>query len=136
MVPSLIWLLLTTIMAFSIGSSCNPNKIANTFKTVKKSTLDNKTIANYLSYKEDAFIIEKSMQYNIKGRKYIGTLSKYYFQDIGLRNALLNFRQVEETHIMENIIYNELRSRGYMIHSERLSSRARILPLIMMTTVF
>lgn len=123
-------------MAFSIGSSCNPNKIANTFKTVKKSTLDNKTIANYLSYKEDAFIIEKSMQYNIKGRKYIGTLSKYYFQDIGLRNALLNFRQVEETHIMENIIYNELRSRGYMIHSERLSSRARILPLIMMTTVF
>lgn len=64
---------------------------------------------------EDAFIIEKSTRYDIKGRKYIGTLSKYYFQDIGLRNALLNFRQVEETHIMENIIYNELRSRGYRV---------------------
>ena len=64
---------------------------------------------------EDAFIIEKSTRYDIKGRKYIGTLSKYYFQDIGLRNALLNFRQVEETHIMENIIYNELRSRGYNV---------------------
>lgn len=64
---------------------------------------------------EDAFILEKSMRYDIKGRKYIGTLSKYYFQDIGLRNALLNFRQVEETHIMENVIYNELRSRGYSV---------------------
>lgn len=106
---------LMSVMASSIGSSCNPNKIANTFRTVKKSTLDYKTIANYLSFMEDAFIIEKSMRYNIKGRKYIGTLSKYYFQDIGLRNALLNFRQVEETHIMENIIYNELRSRGYTV---------------------
>ena len=106
---------LMIVMASGIGSPCNPNKIANTFNTVKKSTLDNKTIANYLLYMEDAFIIEKSTRYDIKGRKYIGTLSKYYFQDIGLRNALLNFRQVEETHIMENIIYNELRSRGYNV---------------------
>ena len=106
---------LMKVMASGIGSPCNPNKIANTFNTVKKSTLDNKTIANYLLYMEDAFIIEKSTRYDIKGRKYIGTLSKYYFQDIGLRNALLNFRQVEETHIMENIIYNELRSRGYNV---------------------
>ena len=104
---------LMNVMASGIGSPCNPNKLYNTFKTVKKVTLDAKTIANYLSYMEDAFIIEKSMRYDIKGRKYIGTLSKYYFQDIGLRNALLNFRQMEETHIMENVIYNELRSRGY-----------------------
>ena len=106
---------LMNVMASGIGSPCNPNKIANTFKTVKKSSLDNKTIANYLSYMEDAFIIERSVRYDIKGRKYIGSLSKYYFQDIGLRNALLNFRQVEETHIMENVIYNELRSRGYSV---------------------
>lgn len=103
------------VMASGIGSPCNPNKIANTFKTIKKVTLSPHTIANYLSYMEDAFILEKSMRYDIKGRKYIGTLSKYYFQDIGLRNALLNFRQVEETHIMENVIYNELRSRGYSV---------------------
>ena len=83
---------LMKVMASSIGSPCNPNKIANTFKTNSKSNLDNKSIANYLSYMEDAFIIEKSVRYDIKGRKYIGTLSKYYFQDIGLRNALLNFR--------------------------------------------
>lgn len=104
---------LMKVMASSIGSPCNPNKIANTFKTIKNSTIDYKTIVSYLSYMEDAFIIEKSTRYDIKGRKYIGSLSKYYFQDIGLRNALLNFRQVEETHIMENVIYNELRSRGY-----------------------
>ncbi len=106
---------LMNVMASSIGSPCNPNKIANTFKSTKKETLDPKTVANYISYMEDAFILEKSTRYDIKGRKYIGTLSKYYFQDIGLRNALLNFRQVEETHIMENVIYNELRSRGYSV---------------------
>lgn len=106
---------LWSVMASSIGAPCNPNKIANTFKTVKKQTLDPKTIARYLGYMEDAFILEKSTRYDIKGRKYIGTLSKYYFQDVGLRNALLNFRQVEETHIMENVIYNELRSRGYSV---------------------
>lgn len=106
---------LMNVMASGIGAPCNPNKIANTFKTVRKETLAPHTIANYLSYMEDAFIIEKSIRYDIKGRKYIGTLAKYYFQDVGLRNALLNFRQVEETHIMENIIYNELRSRGYSV---------------------
>ncbi len=106
---------LMNVVASGIGSPCNPNKIANTFNTVKKSSLDYKTVSNYLSYMEDAFIIEKSVRYDIKGRKYIGTLSKYYFQDIGLRNALLNFRQIEETHIMENVIYNELRSRGYSV---------------------
>ena len=106
---------LMNVMASSIGAPCNPNKIANSFKSVKKETLAPSTIANYLTYMEDAFILEKSVRYDIKGRKYIGTLSKYYFQDVGLRNALLNFRQVEETHIMENIIYNELRSHGYTV---------------------
>lgn len=103
------------LMASSIGSPCNPNKIANTFKSVKKVSLAPQTIAKYLSFMEDAFIVEKSVRYDIKGRKYISTLSKYYFQDVGLRNALLNFRQVEETHLMENVIYNELRRCGYSV---------------------
>lgn len=106
---------LMNLMASSIGLPCNPNKIANTFKSVKKVSLASQTIAKYLSFMEDAFIVEKSVRYDIKGRKYIGTLSKYYFQDVGLRNALLNFRQVEETHLMENVIYNELRRCGYSV---------------------
>ena len=106
---------LMNLMASSIGLPCNPNKIANTFKSVKKVSLAPQTIAKYLSFMEDAFIVEKSVRYDIKGRKYIGTLSKYYFQDVGLRNALLNFRQVEETHLMENVIYNELRRCGYSV---------------------
>ena len=106
---------LMNVMASSIGLPCNPNKIANTFKSVKKLSLASQTIAKYLSFMEDAFIVEKSVRYDIKGRKYIGTLSKYYFQDVGLRNALLNFRQVEETHLMENVIYNELRRCGYSV---------------------
>lgn len=114
---------LMNVMASGIGAPCNPNKIANTFKTVRKETISPQTVANYLSYMEEAFIIEKSIRYDIKGRKYIGTLSKYYFQDIGLRNALLNFRQVEENHIMENIIYNELRSRGYNVDVGMIEAR-------------
>ena len=106
---------LMNVMASSISLPCNPNKIANTFKSVKKVSLASQTIAKYLSFMEDAFIVEKSVRYDIKGRKYIGTLSKYYFQDVGLRNALLNFRQVEETHLMENVIYNELRRCGYSV---------------------
>ena len=106
---------LMNLMASSIGLPCNPNKIANTFKSVKKVSLASQTITKYLSFMEDAFIVEKSVRYDIKGRKYIGTLSKYYFQDVGLRNALLNFRQVEETHLMENVIYNELRRCGYSV---------------------
>lgn len=106
---------LMNVMASSIGSPCNPNKISNTFKSVKKLSLAPQTIAKYLSFMEDAFIVEKSVRYDIKGRKYISTLSKHYFQDVGLRNALLNFRQVEETHLMENVIYNELRRCGYSV---------------------
>ncbi len=103
------------VMSSCIGSPCNPNKLSNTFKSVKNVTLDSKTIAKYLEYMQDAFLIEKSMRYDIKGKKYINTLSKYYFQDLGLRNAAISFRQVEETHIMENIIYNELRMRGFRV---------------------
>lgn len=114
---------LMNVMASGIGSPCNPSRIANTFKTVKKDSLAPQTIANYLSFMEDAFIIEKSTRYDIKGRKYIGTLSKYYFQDLGLRNALLNYRQMEETHIMENVIYNELRSRGYCVDVGMVEAR-------------
>lgn len=106
---------LLCVLASAIGSPCNPNKIANTFKSAKGVALDQKTIASYLSYMEDAFLTEKAARYDVKGRRYIGTLSKYYFQDVGLRNALLNFRQVEENHVMENVIYNELRARGFLV---------------------
>lgn len=106
---------LTQILASSIGAPCNPNKLSNTFKSVKGVTMQSTTIGRYLSYLQDSFLIERSMRYNIKEKRYINGLSKYYFCDLGLRNALLGFRQQEETHIMENIIYNELRMRGYKV---------------------
>ena len=104
---------LLNILASAIGSCTNPLKIANTFKTKELSPITNKTVVSYLSYLEDAFLIQAVQRFNIKGRKYIGANKKYYFTDLGLRNARLNFRQIEETHIMENIIYNELYLRGY-----------------------
>lgn len=103
------------ILASSIGSPCNPTKLSNTFKSLKNVVISNKTISNYLTYLCDAFLVEKALRYNIKGKKYINTLAKYYFTDLGLRNALLGFRQLEQTHIMENIIYNELLFRGYSV---------------------
>ncbi len=106
---------LLRFLASSIGSSCNPTKLSNTFKSLKKIVISNKTITNYISYMCDAFMIEKAIRYNIKGKKYINTLAKYYFTDMGLRNALLDFRQIEQTHIMENIIFNELLYRGYSV---------------------
>ena len=106
---------LVQIMASSIGSPCNPVKLANTFKSVKKITLSDKTIIRYLTYLQDAFIIEKATRYDVKGKKYINSLSKYYFTDMGIRNAVLDFRQLEETHIMENVIYNELKIRGFSV---------------------
>lgn len=106
---------LVDVIASSIGSLTNPTKLQNTFKTVKNSTLKDVTIKNYLGLLEDAFLIEKSVRYDIKGKKYISTPAKYYFEDLGLRNARLNFRQVEESHLMENLIYNELRMRGYSV---------------------
>lgn len=106
---------LVRIMASSIGSPNNPAKLSNTFKSVKNVEIHHHTITKYLSYLEDAFLVEKSVRYDIKGKRYINTLSKYYFSDLGIRNALLNFRQQEENHIMENIIYNELCIRGYKV---------------------
>lgn len=106
---------LVQIIASSIGSPCNPTKLSKTFKSKKNVTLTDKAISRYLSYLQDAFIIERAIRYDIKGKKYINTLSKYYFTDIGLRNALLDFRQQEENHIMENIIYNELKLRGFSV---------------------
>ena len=106
---------LLQILASSIGSPCNPLKLANTFKSVKKVIISNKTISKYLGYLCDAFLIEKALRYNIKGKKYINSLAKYYFTDMGIRNALLEFRQLEQTHLMENIIYNELLYRGYSV---------------------
>lgn len=106
---------LVNILASAIGSLTNVPKIESTFKSVLRSKISGNTIRQYIEYLEDAFIIHKANRYNVKGRKYIGTPVKYYFEDVGLRNARLGFRQVEETHLMENIIYNELRSRGYAV---------------------
>ena len=106
---------LINILASAIGSLTNPPKIEATFKSAIQSTISLNTIRQYIEHLEDAFIINKANRYNVKGRKYIGTPLKYYFEDVGLRNARLGFRQVEETHLMENIIYNELRSRGYTV---------------------
>ncbi len=106
---------LTDILASSIGSLTNPVKLANTFSTEKKIKLSANTISIYLGYLQDSFLIEKAVRYDIKGKKYINTPAKYYFVDLGLRNARLAFRQQEYSHIMENVIYNELRLRGYSV---------------------
>ncbi|MCD8288041.1 MAG: ATP-binding protein [Porphyromonadaceae bacterium] len=116
---------LVKIMASTIGAPTNPNKLANTFKSVEGVDLNSETIGFYLSYLQDAFILDKSMRFDIKGRKYIGTLPKYYFSDTGLRNAILDFRQQEETHLMENIIYNELSIRGFNIDTGDVDVRSR-----------
>ena len=106
---------LLNILSSGIGSLTNPQKLSNTFKSVKQVTLSPVTIRNYLEYLSDAFLISAALRYDIKGRKYIDTPLKYYFTDIGLRNARINFRQIEETHTMENVIYNELLVRGYNV---------------------
>ena len=106
---------LIDVMASSIGSLTNPQKIVNTFRSAKQSTITRDTVKTYLDYMQDAFLIERAVRYDIKGRKYIDTPAKYYFEDLGLRNVRLNFRQTEHTHLMENLIYNELRMRGYSV---------------------
>ncbi len=106
---------LLNILSSAIGSLTNPEKLKNTFKTVKKSNITAKTIKKYLDYFEDSFLIESVQRYDIKGKAYIETPKKYYFSDLGLRNARINFRQIEQTHSMENVIYNELRMRGYNV---------------------
>ena len=106
---------LLNILSSAIGSLTNPSKLSATFKSVKGKTISKTTIKRYIDYLEDAFLIDSAIRYDIKGKKYIDTPSKYYFTDLGIRNAMLNFRQVEETHAMENIIFNELKVRGYNV---------------------
>ena len=103
------------ILASNIGGLTNPQKLANTFKSNLNITVAAQTIKKYIDYFSDSFLVEAAIRYDVKGKKYIGTPSKYYFSDLGLRNANLNFRQSEKTHLMENVIYNELRTRGYNV---------------------
>ena len=106
---------LINVLASSVGVLTNPSKIETTFKSVIRSNISLNTIRQYIEYLKDAFIINEANRYDVKGRKYIGTPLKYYFEDVGLRNARLSFRQVEETHLMENVIYNELKIRGFQV---------------------
>ena len=106
---------LVNILSSAMGSYTNPTKLAKTFKSVKNKVISDKTLKKYIDYLQDAFLISKAVRFDIKGKRYINSPAKYYFEDIGLRNARLNFRQTEENHIMENIIYNELRIRGYHV---------------------
>jgi len=113
------------VIASGISSLTNPKKIADTFGSVKQESISDSTVDRYIGHMEDAFILTRVKRYNVKGRKYIGTPYKIYFEDVGLCNARLNFRQVEGTHIMENIIYNELRYRGYQVDVGVVESRER-----------
>lgn len=117
---------LVRILASSVGSPVNPTNLANTFKSVKRlNNITDKTIETYVGYFENAFMIEKSERYDIKGKKYIGTTPKYYFKDLGLRNAILSFRQTEENHLMENVIYNEMRHRGFLVDVGNVNIRVK-----------
>lgn len=106
---------LLNILSSAMGSLTNATKLSDTFKSVKNKTISKTTIKRYIDYLCDSFLIDKAIRYDIKGKKYIGTPSKYYFTDLGLRNARLNFRQIEENHAMENIIFNELKARGFNV---------------------
>ena len=116
---------LLNVVASCIGGLTNPSKIENTFRSVKGVRLAQNTIKEYLEMLEDAFLITRCIRYDIKGRRYIDTPQKYYFEDLGLRNARLGFRQVEETHLMENLIFNELRIRGYLVDVGVVSTRVK-----------
>ena len=116
---------LLNVLASAVGSLTNPTKIEATFKSVLQSKISRNTIVQYIGYLKDAFIINEANRYDVKGRKYIGTPLKYYYEDIGLRNSRLGFRQVEETHLMENAVYNELLSRGYMVDVGVVETRKR-----------
>ena len=116
---------LINVLASGIGSLTNPSKIVATFNSVIQSDISLNTVRSYIEHLEDAFIISEANRYDVKGRKYIGTPLKYYFEDVGLRNARLGFRQVEETHLMENIIYNELRVRGFSVDVGVVMKRKR-----------
>ena len=116
---------LLNVLASAVGSLTNPTKIEATFKSVLKSRISRNTIVQYIGYLKDAFIINEANRYDVKGRKYIGTPLKYYYEDLGLRNARLGFRQVEETRLMENAVYNELLSRGYAVDVGVVEKRKR-----------
>lgn len=117
---------LLDIIASGISSLTNPTKLANTFKSIKNTSLSAFTIDRYITYMQQAFILSKVNKYDVKGKKYINTPYKIYFEDVGLRNARLDFRQIEETHLMENIIYNELRYRGYNVDVGFVETRENI----------
>ena len=117
---------LLDIIASGISSLTNPTKLANTFKSVKNSSLSAFTIDRYIAYMQQAFMLSKVNRYDVKGKKYISTPYKIYFEDVGLRNARLDFRQIEETHLMENIIYNELRYRGYNVDVGVVDTRENV----------
>ena len=106
---------LVKVIASAIGSPTNPNKLTNIFKSLKNVSLSNKTVDKYLGYLCESFLTEKAVRFDIKQKKYINTLTKYYFTDLGMRNSILNFRQQEENHIMENVIFNELKVRGFQV---------------------
>lgn len=114
------------VIASGISSLTNPKKLSNAFKSIKNSTLSAITIDNYITYMQEAFMISKVKKYDVKGKKYINTPYKIYFEDVGLRNARLDFRQIEENHIMENVIYNELRYRGYNVDVGLIETRNKI----------
>lgn len=116
---------LVNVLASGIGTLTNPSKLENTFRSVLHSKISSNTISSYIGYLEDAFVIEEARRYDVKGRGYIGSPLKYYFEDVGLRNARLGFRQVEESHIMENVVYNELRARGYSVDVGVVEKRVR-----------
>ncbi len=116
---------LINILASAAGSLTNPSRIEATFKSVVRSDISLNTIRQYIEYLKDAFIVNEANRYDVKGRRYIGSPLKYYFEDVGLRNARLGFRQVEETHLMENIIYNELRMRGFQVDVGVVQKRSR-----------
>ncbi|MBM6687377.1 ATP-binding protein [Collinsella tanakaei] len=116
---------LVNVLASGIGTLTNPSKLENTFRSVLHSKISSNTISSYIGYLEDAFVIEEARRYDVKGRGYIGSPLKYYFEDVGLRNARLGFRQVEESHIMENVVYNELRARGYAVDVGVVEKRVR-----------
>lgn len=116
---------LVEIISSSIGSLSNPKKLSDTFKSTAGLNIDPKTINSYLKYLEEAFLIEKSQRYDVKGKKYMSTPYKFYFSDVGLRNSFINFRQHEETHIMENVVYLELKRRGYNVDVGVIESKER-----------
>lgn len=117
---------LINVLASGVGSLSNPSRIAATFKSVLRSNISLNTVREYIEHLKNAFVISEAERYDVKGRKYIGSPVKYYFEDVGLRNARLGFRQIEETHLMENIIYNELKIRGYSVDVGVVQKRVRI----------